>query len=187
MKQLIEVLLLCAVSISIAAASEEMKPGKEAVGFGDGYVAEFVLPDIGKSYQLEASYDNGEPINSFSILADGKQLISFYMQRIRGRITGLDGGVFEYSVLGPMIIMPKTISDAPGRVVIDLKAGKTALNTSNIELAYFQFYPGAKKESDGWKDGNFVEVSTESPHPSPQALQVLESMLESIKVSGPGI
>jgi hypothetical protein len=78
MKQWIMAILLFAVSTSIAVC-EELQSGNANINLGDGYKAQFVLPNIGKPYNVEIDPygDVGGIFKSygFSISSDGNELV----------------------------------------------------------------------------------------------------------------
>lgn len=196
----IAILLLCSTCISIAVC-EELKAGKATVDLGDGYKASFVLPDIGKSYQVEGLYKEGtsgemvlgmyKPYG-IMISSDGNDPVHLQMSVYTSPqfLFLPEAGIQKSPVpdeIGPRITTPRTISGAQGYTGYDLKPGATGTDTSDAMGGFFKFYPNAYLDSGDLKGLIEVYVETGDSPASPQALQVLESMLDSIKISGPGI
>ena len=197
MKQWIVISMLFAASISIAAC-EELVAGNAKFDLGDGYEASFVLPDIGNPYVLDYLYADGiaESILSkaygFTISSDGKDLASVRMyvfsdqqfQYIPPAGTEASSTPDE---IGPRIITHKTISGSPGYVGYDLQVGATGMDTTNPMGGFFKYFPGAFMEANDLK--GLIEVYGESSglSSSAQSLQVFNSLVDSIKITGPGI
>lgn len=195
MKQWIVILLLFAASTSIAACVE-LKAGNANVDLGDGYKASFVLPNIGKPYDVEI-YPHGDvggifKSYGFSISSKGEELAKASMnvysspqiQYVR------EAGLKDSSTpdaMGPEVIIPKTISSSPGYVGYILQIGATGTDTSNAMGGFFRCFPGARKESDRLKGMFEVSGETGGFPSSAQSLQVFNSMVDSIKISGPSI
>lgn len=195
MKQWIVILLLFAASTSIAACVE-LPGGNAKFDLGDGYKASFVLPDIGKPYDVEI-YPHGD-VNGifksygFSISSEGKELAkaSMYVypspQIQYVREAGLKNSPMP-DIEGPQVITPKTISGSPGYVGFILPIGATGTDTSKVVGGFFKCFPGAQEVSGDLK--GIIEVSGETSglQASAQSLEVFNSMVDSIKISGPGI
>lgn len=197
MKQWITVLLLFAASISFAAC-EVLEAGNAKFDLGDGYEASFVLPDIGTQYVLDYVYVDGIAKNElfnaygFTISSDDIDLASLKM-------TVWASPQFQYippagtedslvpDTLGPRIITPKTISGAPGYVGYDLQVGATGTDTSNALTGFFRCFPGAYNESGKLKGKIEVVGETGEFPASARSLQVFNSLVDSIKITGPGI
>ncbi len=192
--------MLFAVSISIAAC-EELKAGNANFDLGDGYKASFVLPDIGKPYVVEDAYTAHTNTGlftpyGFTISSDGIELASLKMyvysspQLYPAPKASTEASTIP-EVLGPRIITPETISGALGYVGYDLQIGATGTDTNNAMTGFFRCFPGAQSELVISKESlkGTVEVSGETSGlpASVLSLQVFNSMVDSIKVSGPGI
>jgi hypothetical protein len=197
MKQWIVILLLLAASTSIAAC-EELKAGTANVDLGDGYKASFVLPDIGKPYVVEDAIVEGTTGNEifkpygFVISSDGVDLAQVIMDVYSSpQSMYVPEASKEKSAMpdvwGPRVTTPKTISSAPGYVGYDLQIGATGADTSNAMGGFFRCFPGALEVSGDLK--GIIEVSGETSglQASAQSLEVFNSMVDSIKISGPGI
>jgi hypothetical protein len=193
MKQLIVILLLLAASTSIAACVE-LNAGNANVDLGDGYMASFMLPDIGTTYEIEA-YPVGDFMGKsygFSISSGGVDLASASVHVYPSpQLSPMPKASTEDSAMpdamGPRVTIPKTISDAQGYVGYDLQMSATGTDTSNAMTGFFRCFPGARKVSDGVE--SIIEVSGETSEfpASAQSLEVFNSMVDSIKISGPGI
>jgi hypothetical protein len=196
MKQWIMILLLFAASISIAA-SVELNAGNANIDLGDGYKASFELPDIGTPYVVEDAYtahtNTGLFIPyGFTISSDGIELASMKMYVYSSpQLYPAPKASTEASTIpefwGPRIIAPKTISGAPGYVGHDLQKGALETDTSNVLTGFFRCYPGASMVSGDLKGTVEVSGETSGISPSAQSLEVFNSMVESIRISGPGI
>jgi hypothetical protein len=197
MKQWIVILLLFAVSTSIAACVE-LKAGNANIDLGDGYKASFVLPDIEKPYVVEDAYTAGTSGNTlfkpygFSISSEGVYLASMKMYVYSSpqfqyvREAGLEKSPMP-DIEGPQVITPKTISGSPGYVGYILPIGATGTDTGKVMAGFFKCFPGAQEVSGDLK--GIIEVSGETSglQASAQSLLVFNSLLDSIKISGPGI
>ena len=197
MNQWLVMLLVFVTSTSIGACIEQ-EAGDAKFDLGDGYEATFVLPDIGNPYVLDYLYADGiaESILSkaygFTISSDGKDLASVRMyvfsdpqfQYIPPAGTEASSSPDE---IGPRIIVNKTISGSPGYVGYDLQVGATEMDTTNPMGGFFKCFPGAFKEANDLK--GLIEVYGESSglSSSAQSLQVFNSLVDSIKITGPGI
>jgi hypothetical protein len=197
MKQWIVILLLLAASTSITAC-EELKAGNANVDLGDGYKASFVLPDIGKPYVVEDAYAEGTTGNEifkpygFIISSDGDDLaqVTMYVYSSPQSIYVPEASIKKSAApdaMGPEVRTPKTISSAPGYVGYILQIGATGTDTSNAMGGFFRCFPGARKESGDLKGIFEVSGETSGLSASAQSLQVFNSMVDSIKISGPGI
>jgi hypothetical protein len=198
MKQLIALALLFAASVSLATC-EEMKAGKATFDMGDGYIASFMLPDIGTPYVLDYVYPGGiadiELLKyksyGFTISSNGADLASLTMdvhsspqsQYVR------EAGRRDSSTpdMGPEVIIPKTISSSPGYVGYILQIGATGTDTSNAMGGFFTCLPGAHGLSGDLKGEIEVKGETSGLPASAQSLKVFNSIVDSIKISGPGI
>lgn len=199
MKQWITVLLLFAASISFAA-SEQLEAGNAKFDLGDGYEASFMLPDIGTPYVLDYAYVDGIAKNEllgnkaygFTISSDDIDLASVEMtiwdneQSLFIPPAGTEDSLVP-DTLGPRIIIHKTISDALGYVGYDLQVGATGTDTSNAITGFFRCFPAAYKESDDLKGKNEVIGETGEFPASARSLQVFNSLMDSLKISGPDI
>jgi len=200
MKQWIMILLLFAASTSIAAC-EELMAGSANVDLGDGYKASFVLPDIGKPYNVEVYPPSVTDIMKlksygFSISSDGKELAKASMYLYPGpQSKPVPKASTEPSIMpeimGQRVITLKTISDAPGYVGYDQNKDASGTDISNAVTGFFRFFPGARKVSDAFGENleSTVEVSGETGElpASAQSLKVFNSIVDSIKISGPSI
>jgi len=189
--------MLFAVSVSTAACVEQ-EAGNAKFDLGDGYEASFVLPDIGTPYVLDYAYVDGIAKNEL-FNAYGFTISSADIDLASLKMTVWAGPQFQYiplagtedslvpDTLGPRIITPKTISDALGYVGYDLQVGATGTDTSNAITGFFRCFPGAYKESDDLK-GNIEVVGETGEFPaSARSLQVFNSLVDSIKITGPEI
>jgi hypothetical protein len=197
MKQWIVILLLLAASTSIAACVD-LNAGNVNIDLRDGYRASFVLPDIGKPYVVEDAYAASTSDNTlfkpygFEIYSDDVYLASMKMyvysspQSQYVREAGTEDSLVP-DTTGPRVTIPKTISGALGYVIYDLQKGASGTDTSNAMMGFFGCFPGAWKESDGLK--GIFEVSGQSGEfpASAQSLQVFNSMVDTITISGPSI
>lgn len=199
MKQFIAILLLFAASISMASCVE-LKAGNAFFDLGDGYKASFVLPDIGTSYVLDYAYaDRVAVIDVLKSKAYGFTVSSSGINLASVTMDVYSSPQFEFvpkahtedsaapDTVGPRVITPKTINGAPGYVGYDLQVGTTGTDTSNAMTGYFKYFPGAWKESNDLKSIFEVYGETSGLPASAQSLQVLNSLVDSIKISGPGI
>ena len=196
MKQWIVILLLFAASTSIAACVE-LNAGNAFFDLGDGYKASFVLPDIGTPYVLDYAYTGGIAENvlfksyGFTISSNGADLASLKIDvwvnpqsqyvREAGRRDSLIPDI------GPEVIIPKTISSSPGYVGYILQIGATGTDTSNAMGGFFTCFPDAREVSGDLKGVIEVKGETSGLQASAQSLKVFNSMVDSIKISGPGI
>lgn len=190
------ILLLCSACISIAVC-EELKAGKATVDLGDGYKASFVLPDIEKSYVAEDAYAEGTTGNDlfkpygFIISSGGVDLAQVIMyvysspQLMSVPEAGIEDSVVP-EAMGPRVTTPKTISGAPGYVGYDLQIGATGTDTSDAMTGFFTCYPGARQESGDLKGIIEVKGETSGFPASADCLKVFNSIVDSIKISGPG-
>jgi hypothetical protein len=203
MKQWIVILLLLFATSTSIAACVELNAGNANFDFGDGYKASFVLPDIGTPYVVEDAYttspnDNGlfkSLLKSygFTISSDGINLASVNMYVYSSpQSNPVPKAKTEPSIMpeimGQRIITPKTISNAPGYVGYDQNKDASGTDTSNAVTGFFRFFPGAKEVSGSLE--STIEVSGETGEAfqaSAHTLQVFNSMMDSIKISGPGI
>jgi hypothetical protein len=193
MKQWIVILLLLAASISCASCVE-LEAGNANVDLGDGYMASFLLPDIGTTYEVEA-YPVGDFMGKsygFSISSGGVDLASTSVHVYSSpQLSPMPKASTEDSAMpdamGPRVTIPKTISGAQGYVGYDLQMSAPGTDTSNAMTGFFRCFPGARKVSDGLE--SIIEVSGETSEfpASAQSLHVFNSMVDSIKISGPGI
>lgn len=195
--QWVAILLLCSACISIAVC-EELKAGKATVDLGDGYTASFVLPDIGKSYVVEDAYAEGttgmdwyKPYG-FTISSGDMDLgqVLMHVYSSPQVLYVPEAGIEDSAVpkaMGPRVITPRTISGAPGYVGYDLQIGATGTDTSNAMTGFFRCYPGARQESGDLK--GIIEVSGETGDfpASAESLEVFNSIMDSIRISGSGI
>jgi hypothetical protein len=195
--QLIIIILLCSAGIPLTVC-EELKSGNATIDLGDGYSASFVLPDIGKSYIVENAHIRGRSENEsfkpygFTISSCGIMLVDVGMyvysnpQLISIPEAGINDSVLP-GVTGPRVIIPRNISYAPGYVGYDLQINATELNARNPMAGFFLCYPGSWKELNDFK--GIVEVIGEtSVFPaSDDSMKVFNFLVESIKISGPGI
>jgi hypothetical protein len=198
MKQWIVILLLLFAASTSIAACVELKAGNANIDLGDGYKASFVLPDIGKTYVVEDAYAAGTNGNTllkpygFEISSDGVDLASMKMYVYSSpqfqyvREAGIEASLVP-DTMGPQFIIPKTISGSPGYVGYILQIGATGTDTSNAMGGFFKFFPGAREESGDLKGIFEVSVETNGLSATAQSLQVFNSMMDSIKISGPGI
>jgi hypothetical protein len=200
MKQWIVILLLLSASTSIAACAE-LKAGNANFDLGDGYKASFVLPDIGKPYNVEIY-----PVSTidilklktygFSISSEGEELAKASMNvysslQLNPVPKARTEAAFMPEILGQRVVIPKTIAGAPGYVGYDLQKDASGTDISNAAGGFFRYFPGARKVSDtlGESLESIYEVYGETGGlpSSAQSLQVFNSMVDSIKISGPGI
>lgn len=200
MKQWIVILLLFAANTSIASC-EEIKAGDAKIDLGDGYSVSFVLPDIGKPYDLDI-YPTGE-INilkfksyGFSISSEKEELAKVSMNVYSSpQLNPVPKARTEAAsmpeILGQRVVIPKTIDGAPGYVGYDLKKDASGTDISNAVTGFFRYFPGARKVSDtlGESLESISEVYGETGGlpSSAQSLQVFNSMVDTIKISEPGI
>lgn len=180
------------------AACVELKAGNANVDLGDGYKASFMLPDIGTTYDVEA-YPVGDFMGKsygFEIYSDDVYLASMKMYVYSSpqlspvpKASTKDSTVPD--TLGPRVITPKTISGAPGYVGYDLQIGATGTDTSNAMTGFFRCFPGAWTVSNSYTPSlnSIIEVSGETGvfPASAQSMQVFNSMVDSLTISGPGI
>jgi hypothetical protein len=200
MKQWVVILLLLASCTSIAAC-EELKAGNANVDLGDGYKASFVLPDIGKPYNVEIY-----PVSTidilkfktygFSISSEGEELAKASMNvysspQLNPVPKARTEAAFMPEILGQRVVISKTIAGAPGYVGYDLQKDASGTDISNAATGFFRYFPGARKVSDtlGESLESIYEVYGETGGlpSSAQSLQVFNSMVDSIKISGPSI
>lgn len=185
--------MLFATSTSIAACVE-LNAGNANIDLGDGHKASFVLPDIGMPYVIDA-YPIGNLMGKsygFSIYAEEEELakVSMYVysspQQSPIPKARTEDPVMP-DIMGPRVYTPKTIDGAIGYVGYDLQKGASSLDTSNAMTGFFRYFPGARKVSDSLE--STIEVSGEAGGfpSSVQSLQVFNSLVDSIKISGPGI
>jgi hypothetical protein len=194
MKQWIVILLLFAASISIAACVE-LEVGNANIDMGDGYNAQFVPYDV-EVYPPSVNDIMKLKSYGFSISSDGKELAkaSMYvypsMQSNPVPKASTDPSIMP-EIMGQRIITPQTISDALGYVGYDQNKDALGTDTSNAVTGFFRFFPGARKVSDTMGESleSTIEVSGETGEApaSTQSLQVFNSLLNSIKISGPSI
>lgn len=190
--------MLFAASIS-TVASMDQEAGNATFDLGDGYEASFMLPDIGKSYIVEDAYAESTTENSlfkpygFTISADGIDLASVTMYVYSSpQLYPVPKAITEASsspdTMGPRVITPKTISGALGYVGYDLQVGATGTDTSNAMTGFFECFPGAQTVSDrlGENLESLIAVSGETGefNASAQSLQVFNSLVDSIMISG---
>jgi hypothetical protein len=200
-KQLVVILLLFAASIS-GATCAELHAGNAKFDLGDGYIASFVLPDIGTPYVLDYAYTGGISENvllkayGFTISSNGADLASLTMDVwVNQQFQPIPKASTEASLVpetfGPRIITPKTISVAPGYVGYDLQIGATGTDKINAMTGFFTCFPGARTVSDsqGKHLVGIIEVNGETSglQASVQSLKVFNPLVDSIKISGPGI
>jgi len=190
------ILLLFAAS-SLIASCEEIKAGKATFDLGDGYTASFVLPDIGKSYVVEDAYtahtNNGllTPYG-FTISSAGVDLALVKMdiwsspQSYPVPKASTEPSIMP-EIMGPRIITPKTISGAPGYLGHDLNKDASGTDTTNAVTGFFRCYPGASMMSGNLKGTIELYGETSGISPSAQSLEVFNSIVDSIEISGPGI
>jgi hypothetical protein len=184
--------------------AEELGAGNANFDLGDGYEASFVLPDIGKPYDVEISSPSinefmKQTTYGFSVSSDGNELatVSMYVYQspqlnpVPKASTEPENAASKSMGMGSRIKIPKTISGAQGYVGYDLPMGATGTDTSNAMTGFFRCFPGARKVSDALGDSleSSVEVSGETGGfpSSAQSLQVFNSLVDSIKITGPGI
>lgn len=193
------IIVLFVASTSIAVCSE-MEAGNATFDLGDGYKASFELPDIGNEYVLDYAYEGGISENEllklkaygFTISSGDAHLATLTMyvysspQYEYMPEAGVENSVMP-DAMGPRIMIPKTISGAPGYVGYDLQVGETGTDTSNAMTGFFKCFPGSWQESSDLK--GLIEVSGETGDfpATAQSLQVFNSLVDSIKISGPGI
>lgn len=199
MKQWIVILLLFAVSTSIAACVE-LNAGNANIDLGDGYKAQFVLPDIGKPYDIEI-YPHGDvggifKSYGFSISSKGEELAKASMNvypssQLNPVPKAKTEASFMPELLGQRVVIPKTIAGASGYVGYDLQKDASGTDISNAATGFFRYFPGARKVSDATGESleSTVEVYGETGGlpSSAQSLQVFNSMVDSLTISGPGI
>lgn len=189
-------LLLFTTTTSIAACVE-LNAGNANIDLGDGYKASFVLPDIGKTYNVEVyppSVNDIMKLKSygFSISSDEKELAKASMYVYPSpQPNPIPKARTEPSIMpeimGQRIITPMTISDAPGYVGYDQNKDALGTDTSNAVTGFFRFFPGAREVSNSLESAIEVSGETGEAPASAQTLQVFNSMMNSIKISGPGI
>lgn len=188
------VILMLFASSTLIAACEELKAGNGNVDLGDGYKASFMLPEIGAAYEVEA-YPVGDFMGKsygFSISSGGVDLASASVHVYSSpQFNPTPKASIEDSAvpdtMGPRVTIPKTISGALGYVGYDLQKSATGTDTSNAMTGFFRCFPGARRVSDGLE--SMIEVSGETSEfpASSQSLQVFNSMVDSIKITGPSI
>lgn len=183
--------MVFAASISIAAC-EELE-----TDLGDGYKASFMLPDIGKPYTVEV-YDENTNENplfkpyGFEISSEGSYLAHVEMHVYSSpqpqyiMPAGTEDSLVPDQV-GPRIITHKTINGASGYVAYDLQVGATGTDTSNAMAGFFGCFPGAIEDSNGLKGMIEISGQTGKTPASAESLQVFNSLVDSIKITGPGI
>lgn len=199
MRQWIAIIVLVAASTSIAVCAG-LGAGAATFDLGDGYKASFMLPDIGTEYVLDYAYEGGISENElfklkaygFTISSGDAQLATLTMYVYSSpQLEYLpESGVEKSAIpdeIGPRIIIPRTIDGAPGFVGYDLQVDETGTDTSNAMTGFFKYFPGSWQESGDLK--GLIEVSGETGDfpATAQSLQVFNSILDSIKISGPGI
>lgn len=189
--------MLFAASISIVAC-EDLEAGEATFDMGDGYEASFMLPDIGNPYVLDYLFVDGIAENKlfkgygFIISSNGTDLASVSVnvwtnpQPQHIPTAGTEDSLVP-DTLGPRIIKPKTISGALGYVGYDLQVGATGTDTANAITGFFRCFPGAYNESDDLKGKVEVVGETGEFPASDQSLKVFNSLVDSIKITGPGI
>jgi len=179
------------------AACQEQRIAKSEFDLGDGYKASFKLPDI--SYVLDYAYAGRISENTtfkaygFTVSSsDGKLLATvkmfvYYEAQLQYLLkTGVEESALP-GTMGPRVIINKTISDAPGYVGYDLPVGATGTDTTDAMTAFFKCFPGAYEGSGGLEGLFEVSGETSEIPASSESLQVLNSLVDSITISGPGI
>lgn len=168
MKQWIMILLIFAASTSIAACVE-LNSGNANIDLGDGY----------EPYGFEIYSDD-------VYLASMKMYVYSSPQFQYVREAGLEKSPMP-DIEGPQVITPKTISGSPGYVGYILPIGATGTDTGKVMAGFFKCFPGALEVSGDLK--GIIEVSGETGglQASAQSLQVFNSMVDSLTISGPGI
>jgi len=172
--------------------------GKATFDLGDGYKASFELPDIGQSYVVDDAYTGGTNKNElfnaygFTISSGDVLLASMKMYVYTSpQFQPIPEARTEESILpdtlGPRIIAPRTISGALGYIGYDLQVGAKETDTSNALTGFFKCFPEAKKESDQLKGTFEVSGETGGFPASSESLQVFNSLVNSIEITGPGI
>jgi len=193
------------IFLSAAGTSEEIlknvKPGAVTLDLGDRYEVSFRLPDIENAYNVEAYPVGTSDIlklksYGFSISVGDEELAKMSMYVYSSPMlnpvpkASTEGSVMP-EIMGPRIIMPKTIDNAVGFIGYDLQKGATGTNTDNAITGFFSYYPGARKVSDALGDSLecLIEISGETGGfpASSQSLQVFNSIVNSIHLSGPGL
>jgi hypothetical protein len=192
------ILLLLFVASTSIAACVALDAGNAFLDLGDGYKASFVLPDIGKPYVVEDAYTTSQNDNGlfkpygFTISAEGIYLVSVNMYVYSSpQSNPIPEAKTEPSIMpeimGQRIITPKTISDAPGYVGYDQNIDASGTDTSNAVTGFFRFFPGAREVSDSLESTIEVSGETGEAPASAQTLLVFNSIMDSIKISGPNI
>jgi hypothetical protein len=189
--------LLLPLAFSAPAACEELEAGNASFDMGDGYTASFMFPDIGKPCTVQDAYDENISENplfkpyGFTISSEDSYLVLVEMyvypspQPQYIPQAGTEDSLVPDQV-GPRITKHKTISDAPGYVSYDLQVDATGTDTSNAMAAFFRCFPGAT-DSDGMKGMIEISGQTGENPASAQSLQVFNSLVDSIQITGPGI
>ncbi len=204
MKQWLVMLLFFVASTSNGACVEQ-EAGEAKFDLGDGYEATFVLPDIGKLYDVEVSqFSLNDILNSKSgniwISSNDTELsevsMSIYPSPLLNPVpkasTEPESPASKSVGLGTRVKNPKTISGAPGYVGYDLPIGAIGTDTGNAITGFFRCFPGARKVSNALGGENLessIEIAGESGGfpSSAQSLQVFNSLVDSLEITGPGI
>ena len=193
-------MILLLVACFPLVAGMQSNAGDAIFDLGDGYKASFVLPDIGRTYEIDYLYvgkvakDDIMKFNGygFMVSSDGIDLATVSMKVYsEPQIEYLPDAHTEPSyspdIVGPRIIAPKTISGSPGYVGYDLPVGETGTDMSNAVGYFFKYYPSSRKESGDMK-GLFEVYGETSEFPSPtESVRVIKSLIDSIEITGPGI
>jgi hypothetical protein len=174
--------------------------GKATFDLGDGYRASFELPNIGNSYELDYAYDDKVAKNEimkyneygFMISSKGNDLATVTMKvysdpQIEYLPKPHTEPSFAPDTVGPRIITPKTIGGSLGYIGYDLPAGGTGTDISKAISCFFKYYPGSWEELGDVKGLFEVYGETSGLPSSAESVKVINSLINSIKITGPGI
>jgi hypothetical protein len=196
------ILCLALLTLMINANAEVQKnvpPGKADLDLGNGYKASFELPGAENAYDLEVI----EPTQldflvkgtryEFYVYPAGKEdpitklFLYVYSAPWRDPIPKYDRMDPTGSDIGPQVRMPQTIDGARGYVGYDWLADDPGTDPSKAMWMFFTYYPHAWEE-DGSLMSNIV-IKGESAYVKdyPNSLQVIQSIVDSIHITGPGI
>jgi hypothetical protein len=194
-------LLVALIFLVHLAACEQtlksVKPGPVTIDLGDGYTASFTLENTEKTYDIFVSTPSTSDIlktryYGFQIFPDGgdddlveaTMIISLSAQPWPMPKSRREPDNAIMGIMGIREVTPMTIDGSIGYVGYDWKTGDPATDTKDAINAFFHYFPGAQKISDGIESYIYVTVETNMFDKYPRSLPVFQALLNTLQIKG---
>ena len=180
---------------------ESVKPGSVNIDLGDGYKASFTLGSSEKAYNIEVStpsaseftpgyknygfyiYPTGseEKLISVSMTVSSQSSIS-YPSPVARREEDTGNGLY-----GVRTVTPMAIDGSIGYVGYDWQTGNSATDIKDAIDAFFHYYPGARKTSNGIETNVDIVAESNMLDKFPRSLPTFKELLNTLQISGSAI